>query len=274
MDTINLKERENELIEKLVTVNRIAKVVKGGRRFSFNALVVVGDQAGSVAIGMGKANEIPDAIRKAMGTAKKSLVKIHLARGNRLPHEVIGKFKCSKVLLKPASPGTGIIAGESVRSVIEQVGIHDILCKVIGSKNKFNVVKATMNALTQLETIAESVQKRKLQFEDLLEKKKVQEPPLSETEENTETTETTENNAENTETTENNTENTETTENNAENTETTENNTEATDNNTETIENNTGTTESTDSTQEINKETSSEEILKTEATTKKELELS
>ena len=171
----NSKEIQKELVEKLVTVNRIAKVVKGGRRFSFNALVVIGDKSGRVSIGMGKANEIPDAIRKGMDKARRDLVKIHLANGNRIPHEVVGRFKCSKVMLKPASPGTGIIAGEAVRSVIEQVGIHDVLCKVIGSKNKFNVVKATMDALKQLQTIAEVIQKRKLHLSDILIPKKVEE---------------------------------------------------------------------------------------------------
>ena len=142
-------EQEREYAEKLVRLNRIAKVVKGGRRFSFSALSVVGDRRGRVGYGFGKANYVADAIRKSLDRGKKKLVKIPLQRAT-IPHEVTGKFKGARVVLKPASPGTGIIAGGPVRAVMEAAGVKDILSKSLGSANSMNIVKAVFQALDQL----------------------------------------------------------------------------------------------------------------------------
>ena len=142
-------EQEKEYVEKLVRLNRIAKVVKGGRRFSFSAISVVGDRNGQVGYGFGKANYVSDAIRKSLDRARKKMIKIPIKKST-LPHSVVGKFKGAKVVLKPASPGTGIIAGGPVRAVMEAAGVKDILSKSLGSANSMNIVKAVFKGFGQL----------------------------------------------------------------------------------------------------------------------------
>jgi small subunit ribosomal protein S5 len=165
---IQLKSRvdasELELSEKLVSLNRITKVVKGGKRLRFRALVVVGDGNGHVGVGLGKAKEVPEAIRKAGVVARKGLYKITMS-GTTIPHEVLAKSGAAKVLLKPAAPGTGVIAGGSVRSVLEAAGIKDILSKSLGSSNPVNVVRATILALASLEHPEVAVARRKAELE-------------------------------------------------------------------------------------------------------------
>jgi len=152
--------------EKVVKINRVAKVVKGGRRFSFNAIVVVGDGNGHVGVGLGKANEVMNSVNKGKENAKKSVVHVPIVNGT-LPHAVIGKFGAGRVMLKPASPGTGIIAGGAIRAIMEQVGVTDVLAKILGTRNPHNVIKATMDGLTQLEDATEIARKRGITIQEL-----------------------------------------------------------------------------------------------------------
>ncbi len=156
-----MEENQQQFLERVISINRVAKVVKGGRRFSFSALVVVGDGQGNVGVGMGKANEVPESISKASRFAKKYLKNIPLKEGRTLPHEVLGKFGAALVVLKPASQGTGVIAGGPVRAVLECVGVKDVLTKRIGSRNPHNVVKATLDGLSRLMSIRKEDQQKK-----------------------------------------------------------------------------------------------------------------
>ncbi|MCF8093580.1 MAG: 30S ribosomal protein S5 [Desulfotignum sp.] len=157
---------DNGLIDKVVRINRVAKVVKGGRNFSFSALVVVGDGEGSVGYGLGKATEVPEAIRKGMEKAKRNMVKISLLNGT-VPFEVVGRAGAGRVLLKPASPGTGLIAGGGIRAVLEVAGVTDILTKCIGTHNTQNIVRATMAGLQSLCSKEDVARRRGLRPEDI-----------------------------------------------------------------------------------------------------------
>jgi len=160
-----------EYQDKIVHVSRVAKVVKGGRRFSFSALIVVGDGKGMVGYALGKANEFADAIRKGNERARRTLVRVPLLDERTVPHEVDGVFESTKVIIRPASAGTGVIAGGAVRAVMEMAGVHDVLTKVIGSRNPHNVVKATMQGLMELRSAEQVAQKRGKTVEDFKDKK-------------------------------------------------------------------------------------------------------
>jgi small subunit ribosomal protein S5 len=155
-----------ELEERVVQINRVAKVVKGGRRFSFSTVVVVGDGKGHVGVGMGKAAEVPEAIRKGTEAAKKNLIRIPLV-GDTIPHDVVTKFSATKVMIRPAAPGTGVIAGRGVRPVVEAAGIKNLLSKVYGSNNPVNVVKAAFQALSELSSLGEMARRRDMTPQEL-----------------------------------------------------------------------------------------------------------
>jgi len=157
-----------EMIEKVVNIKRVAKVVKGGRRFSFSALVVVGDGRGQVGVGKGKATEVPEAIRKAIENAKKKMIIIPLIDERTIPHEIIGRFGAGRVLLKPASAGTGVIAGGPVRAVLEAAGVKDILTKSLGSENSNNIVHATMEGLESLKRVEEVAKQRGKTIDEII----------------------------------------------------------------------------------------------------------
>ena len=153
----NRKYEKTDMMDKVIHINRVAKVVKGGRRFSFGAIVVVGDGSGHIGVGLGKANEVVNAISKATEKAKKEIVRINLS-GNTIPYTIFGKYGAGKVVLKPASPGTGVIAGGPMRAVFDVVGVSNVLAKCIGSNNPINVVKATMDGLSRLKPAREPIE--------------------------------------------------------------------------------------------------------------------
>lgn len=160
-------QQEQEFEERVVTINRVTKVVKGGRRFRFSALVVVGDKKGRVGFGLGKANEVPDAIKKGVEAAKKNIINVHIINNSTIPHPVTGRFGAGEVRLLPASEGTGVIAGGSIRIVLELAGINDILTKCIGSRTPINMVRATFEGLSSLKTVNEVAKLRELKVTEV-----------------------------------------------------------------------------------------------------------
>lgn len=162
------KEKDNRFEERVVSINKVCKTVKGGRRLRFSALVVVGDGKGYVGFGTGKANEVPDAIKKALEAAKKNLFKVPMVKGNTIPHEIIGEFGSSKVFMKPAPEGTGIVAGGPVRAVLELAGVKNIYSKVYGSRAPINIVRATIDGIENMKTVSKVAALRGKEPKDIL----------------------------------------------------------------------------------------------------------
>lgn len=171
---------ESDMEERVVQINRVSKVVKGGRRFSFSTVVVVGDGKGQVGVGMGKASEVPEAIRKGVEAAKKNLIRVPMVN-TTIPHEVETKFASSRVMLRPAAPGTGVIAGRGMRPVLEAAGIKDVLTKAHGSNNPVNVVKAAFKALSELTSLEDTARRRGLTPQELRQRMSRRERPVQET---------------------------------------------------------------------------------------------